>query len=116
MEKQKLKVGDYVRAVRTFNNDSVKGTFEGYRLYNKENPDSVVGVVYVENYDGTSCCYDVYPNSIEPWEGRIVELAKSINARHIEALREAVTKYRGVSWSMPLADLLVIIESLRSSL
>lgn len=116
MKKQKLKVGDYVRAVRTCRNDSVKGTFQGFFLYDKEDPESIVGVVYVENSDGTGRSYDVYPNSIEPWEGRIVELAKEIKPRHIEALREAVTRYRGVSWSMPLADLLVIIESLRSSL
>lgn len=116
MKKQKLKVGDYVRAVRTFKNDSVKGTFEGFYLIDKEDPDSVVGVVRVENSDGTGRGYDVYPNSIEPWEGRIVELVKNIQPRHIEALREAVVRYRGVSWSMPLADLLVIIESLRSSL
>jgi hypothetical protein len=116
MKKKKLKVGDYVRAVRTCGNDSVKGTFQGFYLYDKEDPESIVGVVYVENPDGTGRSYDVYPNSIELWEGRIVELAKSINARHIEALREATIKYRGVSWSMPLADLLVILESLRSSL
>lgn len=116
MEKKKLKIGDYVRAVRTFTNDSVKGTFQGFSLHDKEDPESIVGIVYAENSDGTSRCYDVYPDSIEPWEGRIVELVKEIKPRHIEALREAEIKYRGTSWSEPLADLLVTLEFLRSSL
>ena len=116
MEKQKLRVGDYVKAVCTYSDDWVKGTFKGFYLADTENPDSVVGLVRTVSANGISHYCDVCPNSIEPWEGRIVELVKNIQPRHIEALREAVTKYRGVSWSMPLADLLVIIESLRSSL
>ena len=116
MKKQRLRVGDYVKAKSTFRDDWMKGTFEGFYLHNRENPDSVVGVIRVVNADSTTHYYDVYPNTIELWEGRTVELVKSIQPRHIEALREAVVKYRGTNWSVPLADLLVILESLRSSL
>lgn len=116
MKKQKLKVGDYVRAVRTYRNDSVKGTFQGFFLHDNEDPESIVGVVYVENSDGTGRSYDVYPNSIEPWEGRIMELVKEIKPHHIKALREAEIRCRGTNGSIYLTDLLVILESLRSSL
>lgn len=118
MKKKKVKLGDYVKAVRTWDDSSkwVKGTFRGFYLTNIENPDSVVGVVEVVTADGTSKCYDVYPDSIKPLEEHIVELVKHIQPRHIEALREAEIKYRGTNWSEPLADLLVILESLRSSL
>ena len=53
------RAGDKVWAIRTFNNERIIGTFQGYRNVSKRG-EHIVGVVYV---DGDRC-YDVFTSTI----------------------------------------------------
>ena len=57
---KKFLIGDYVKGKRTFNGEVIEGKFNGFHLYNKLNPKSVVGVI-----DTDERCYDVSVDSIE---------------------------------------------------
>lgn len=57
---KKFLIGDYVKGKRTFNGEVIEGKFNGFHLYNKLNPESVVGVI-----DTDERCYDVSVDSIE---------------------------------------------------
>lgn len=59
-----FKKGEVVTAKKTSDGGEVIGEFDGYRLFNDEQPDSVVGVVYVPA-DGS---YDVEADSIQYFE------------------------------------------------
>lgn len=52
---KKFILGDLVKGRRTFNDEIVEGKFNGFHLYDKLDPTSIVGVIDVEN----DKCYDV---------------------------------------------------------
>ena len=57
---KRIKIGSLVTATRTYNGEPVSGKFLGYKLFNAENPDSIVGTVECgENV------YDVRPNTVK---------------------------------------------------
>ena len=70
----KIKFGDKVKATRTFNGEQIVGEFMGYTLYDKENPNSVVGVVHVPGERP----YDVYVSSISLAQPELTEFEKNL--------------------------------------
>ena len=64
MNKLKFKKGEIVSATKTFNGEIITGEFQGYRLFNDEIPDTVVGVVHVSG----DRSYDVDVTSIRHYE------------------------------------------------
>jgi hypothetical protein len=66
MDKRRFKKGEIVSATKTFNGEIITGEFRGYRLFNDEIPDTVVGIVHVPG-DGV---YDVDVTSIRHHESK----------------------------------------------
>lgn len=73
----KLKRGDTVEAIRTMLGqvNKVVGEFNGYRLYNMENPNSIVGTVFVRE---DARCYDVYPDSIVKLADKLTKFEQAL--------------------------------------
>lgn len=78
--KKRFLLNDLVKGRRTFNNEVVEGRFNGFHLYNKLDPTSVVGVICVEG----DRCYDIVAESIELLESEDERIRKAI----IEALKQ----------------------------
>lgn len=71
--KEKYKIGDRVRGKRTFNGKEIEGEFNGFHLFNKLNPNSVVCAIITD--DG---CYDVSVDSLEFVENENERISKEI--------------------------------------
>lgn len=79
--REKFHKGDTVSATKTFNGEYIVGEFRGYRLFDDELPESVVGTVFVDG-DRT---YDVDVDSIRHYESEderirmaLIELLKEV--------------------------------------
>jgi hypothetical protein len=71
---KRLKKGDIVTATRTYNGEEITGEFRGFKLFNDENPYSVVGVVWVH----TDGIYDVSVDSIKPYASEAEKTRKKL--------------------------------------
>ena len=74
--KEKFHKGDAVSATRTFNGEYIVGEFRGYRLFDDELPESVVGTVFV----GGDRTYDVDVDSLRHYESEDEKTLKKIRA------------------------------------
>lgn len=83
---KKFLIGDYVKGKRTFNGEVIEGKFNGFHLYNKLNPKSVVGVI-----DTDERCYDVSVDSIESLENEDEKIMKDL----IEFVNQYGDKFYG---------------------
>ena len=72
--REKFKKGEIVSATRTFNGEIITGEFRGYRLFNDEIPDTVVGIVDVPG-EGV---YDVDVTSIRHHESKDERIRKEL--------------------------------------
>ena len=72
--REKFKKGEIVTATRTFNGEIITGEFRGYRLFNDEIPDTVVGIVDVPG-EGV---YDVDVTSIRHHESKDERIRKEL--------------------------------------
>ena len=72
--REKFKKGEIVSATKTFNGEIITGEFQGYRLFNDEIPDAVVGVVHVSG----DRSYDVDVASIRHYENEDERIRKKL--------------------------------------
>ena len=74
MDKCRFKKGEIVSATKTFNGEIITGEFQGYRLFNDEIPDAVVGVVRISG----DRSYDVDVTSIRHYESEDEKIRKEL--------------------------------------